>query len=130
MAWYKNEKRSYSEQRGTIKNYSKKKHSGCRQKIGSNGKNVIFGWNYSRRFGLVKFVATMKNDKNLCVNKSGEQLEIYVVSLDVPMQKKQLLTGFLNTNDGKLRIPDLNMTANPKAPNGGYFGKTSVSKNR
>jgi hypothetical protein len=105
-----------------------KKHSGCRSKMGSNGKNVIFGWNYSRRHGLVSFVATMKNEKNLCVNKNGEELHIYVVTVTKAMQAKQTVTGFFNPNDGKLRIPDLGMTANPKANNGGYWGRTAVSK--
>lgn len=117
--------RSYAHNQRTAK-----KHSGCRSKTGSNGKNVIYGWNYSRRFGLVTFVSTMKNDKNVCVNKNGEELHIYVVSVTVPMQPKRTVTGFFNPNDGKLRIPDLGMTANPKAPNGGYWGRTAPSKNR
>lgn len=102
-----------------------KKHSGCRSKMGKNGKNVIFGWNYSRRHGLVNFVATMKNEKNVCVNKNGEELHIYVVTINKAMQAKQTITGFFKPNDGKLRMPDLAMTANP-AKN--YWGRTAVSK--
>lgn len=107
---------------------SQKKHSGCKAGIGKNGKTYLQGWNYSKRHGMVTFVASMKNDKNMCVNKHGEESEIYVVSITVPMQPKRLVTGFLKLNDGKLRMPDLGMTANPKAPNGGYWGKTAMGK--
>lgn len=109
---------------------SQKKHSGCGQKQGTNGKNVIYGWNYSRRFGLVKFVATMKNTENLCVNKNGEELHIYVCTITRPFEKAVTVTGFFKPNDGKLRMPDLGMTANPRAPHGGYWGRTVPSKSR
>lgn len=112
-------------------NRSQRKHSGAKMGQGKNGKRFISAWNYSRKYGLVSLIASMRETgKNTCVNRNGEQLEIFVCKVQKKYEQPQLFTGFYNPNDGKLRIPDLGMTVNPKAPNGGYWGKTAVSRNR
>jgi len=117
-------------------NRPKRKRSGCKQGTGKTGLHYISGWNKSRGRGFITLIASqrkggkdrMGNDRpNVCVNQKGEELLIYVCSVRFP-HGVETYTGFYNPNDGKLRIPDLNMTANPRAANGGYFGKSSVSR--
>ncbi|MFN6085535.1 MAG: hypothetical protein ACK476_11495, partial [Fluviicola sp.] len=59
----------------------------------------------------------------MCTNSKGDKIEIWVCNITQGLVSVTK-TGFFNTRDGKLRIPDLNMVASPTANNGGYFGKS------
>ncbi|MFN5416037.1 MAG: hypothetical protein ACK5B9_03200 [Flavobacteriia bacterium] len=96
-----------------------KSHSGCQSKIGANGVNVVDGWNYTKRHGLVKFVACMvkggdRTKKGTPIhNKKGEPLYKYVVNIDMGLSGKRTVNGFWNENSQKLYMPELNMVASP-----------------
>jgi hypothetical protein len=140
---YSNNRYDYNENRGSNSfnngrgNYSNnrsnnndkpKKHSGCDSKlctVRSTGeqKLCIFGWNYSRRNGMVKFIASFhKLTKN-------DNWASWTVKVKYQGRKAELMLGLYDKRSGKLIIPDLEMVANPKAPNGGYFGRFYRTKN-
>lgn len=119
------------------------KKSGCTmdQVKDDNGNpyKIMYGWNASKQ-GLMKFIAAKKksvNSKgekqaNECSTKDGEVREIWVCKVTFPSKIKQLYTGFYDPIKKVLRIPDLEMTANPNTPVGitsggkkvsGYFGR-------
>lgn len=109
----------------------KKKHSGCKMRSGWTTKsgehvneNMITGWNYSRRLGLISFIASPRKEGRETKNDRIERWVVNIRFRDGP----KIFTGFYNLDHRKLRIPDLRMTANPHAPNGGYFGTSNVSK--
>jgi len=102
-----------------------KKHSGCRMKNGSNGVPCIFGWNYSRSRGLMKFIACGLREPKECVSKTGVIYEKWVVTVTMSDFRKQTVTGFYSASEKKLRMPDLGMVASVSK---NYFGKSFVSK--
>ncbi|MFN5984227.1 MAG: hypothetical protein ACK479_12235 [Fluviicola sp.] len=103
-------------------NRQQKKRSGCKMGTGKNGALFIQGWNASKK-GMTKLIASMKKQNNMCTNSKGDKIEIWVCNITQGLVSVTK-TGFFNTRDGKLRIPDLNMVASPTANNGGYFGKS------
>lgn len=115
-------------------NYKPRNHSGCESKTDKRGFNVVFGWNYSKRHGLVKFVASMVagGDRTKAgqtiVNRHGEPLFKYVVTIDKGLGGKMLTSGFWNENTKKLYMPELGMVASPntrkpKTGGIGFWGK-------
>lgn len=143
------------------RNYPKKtpgtfaKKSGCtlKQLKALNKDNqevkywVMFGWNSSKQ-GLMKFIASPKKQgfkvneegdkiaiKTSCVTAHGEVREIWVCKVTFPSKEKKLYTGFFDPANKVLRIPELEMTANPNTPAGktsngktvsGYWGRNYV----
>lgn len=109
-----------------------KKHSGSKYKDSffsrSTGARVdapiITGWNYSRAKGLVSFIASPHKKKS---KTSNPDIENWMVKLSHRMGVTWYL-GFYKKSTGKLTIPDLQAVANPRAANGGYFGKYYRSK--
>lgn len=142
-------------------NYKKKssqsefaKKSGCtfkRKEVKDKDGNVLFtygilfGWN-SSKLGLMKFIASKKKSekkvgdktieqKNECYTRDGEVREIWVVKVTFPDKTKKLFTGFYDPAKKVLRMPELEMTANPNTPAGkttngvtvsGYWGRNYV----
>ncbi|MES2616927.1 MAG: hypothetical protein V4613_03625 [Bacteroidota bacterium] len=121
-------------------NQQRKKHSGAKMRTSKSGNPTVFAWNYSRRFGMVKLSASPflsnKNDKQrhglaegqpyITESKSKRIYERYLGHLSVPMQPVKLVTCWLEQTTGKLYLSDgMNMVASTRAPNGGYFGKSS-----
>jgi hypothetical protein len=125
----RNNRRSYRDS----SNNQYTKHSGAKMGLGKNGLRYIQAWNYSKSHGMVSMISSQrsedaKNKKgerlpNVCVNRSGEQLEIWVCKFKPKMGNEFLRTGFFNPNTKKLFIPDEFMMASPNSPNGGYFGR-------
>lgn len=95
---------------------------------------LMFGWNSSKN-GLMKFIASKKKShnrageaqRNECVTQDGEVREIWVVKVTMPNKDKKLFTGFFDPAKKVLRIPDLEMTANPNTPAGKTSGGKTVS---
>ncbi|WP_143306856.1 hypothetical protein [Chitinophaga vietnamensis] len=116
--------RSYS--RGSYSQRQNKKHSGCKSQNGwvsrKTGERVddllLKGWNYSRRRGMISFVAVPRKERDT----ANPNYEHWVVSVSASDGRKTF-TGFYNVAKRILVIPDLRMVANPNAPNGGYFGR-------
>lgn len=114
-------------------NNNQKKHSGCSEKMGSNGKMTIYGWNFSKSRGLVKFVAQSSGkfagegkNSSMPVDDNKEMFIVTVTFLRDGTQKT--MNGILRHDKKKMYIPNLGMVANPKAPNGGYFGSSAKPK--
>jgi hypothetical protein len=91
----------------------------------------------------MKFIGAKKKSHNRkgekqmteCSTKDGEVREIWVCKVTMPDREKKLFTGFYDPLKKVLRIPDLEMTANPNTPAGitsggkkvsGYFGRNYV----
>lgn len=99
-----------------------KKHSGC--KFGrTNNKPWIQAWNYSRRNGMVTFIASpyegTKQHKG-----ATQEWENWVVKIKQGFTES-LTSGLYSLTTGKLVISSFGIVCNSKAPNGGYCGKFS-----
>lgn len=104
-----------------------KKHSGCRYKSATRqgeAKNIIFGWNFSRRRGMVSFVAVEAKESET-KNDNYEKWVAKITFKDTG--SVQTHTVFYNIAKKILIFKDLGMVANPNAPQGGYFGKFTRS---
>lgn len=108
-----------------------KKRSGCKYTTDKNGVPTITGWNVSRKRGFITFIAQpKKNGKG-----AGEiyqspttkrEFQLWTVKVTFKDQMKETFeTGLYYIDTGKLILIDWQLVANPKAPNGGYFGTNS-----
>lgn len=105
-------------------NYQRpKKHSGCGSKSLPDGGVVIFGWRLAGR-DMIKLYARPYKGTKVSTSKSGKRWANLFVTLTNQRTMQTIKTsGLYNLDSGKLYISELNLIANPKAPNGGYFGK-------
>lgn len=100
-------------------------------------KPVITAWKKSQ-YAFLVMVATPNNGANIAAkggqvitNAKGQEYARWTCTLtDRNTGAKTTHSGLYNLATGKLYITDLKLVANPKAPNGGYFGKSFVSKNQ
>ncbi|MFB6458025.1 hypothetical protein ACE38W_22325 [Chitinophaga sp. Hz27] len=108
-----------------------RKKSGCRMRSGWTSRktgervddNYITGWNKSMTRGFITFIASPRKERET----ASPHNEHWVVTVQFSTGKKTF-TGFYNLNTKRLTIPDLQMVANPNAPNGGYFGTNRKRK--
>ncbi|PSL43411.1 hypothetical protein CLV51_108100 [Chitinophaga niastensis] len=108
-----------------------RKKSGCKLKNGwvsrKTGErvddNLLTGWNKSRSRGFITFIAVPRKERET----SNANFEHWVVSVQFATGRKTF-TGFYSISRRVLIVPDLQMVANPHAPNGGYFGTFSKRK--
>jgi hypothetical protein len=109
-----------------------KKRSGSKFMTDKSGNPCITGWNYSRSRGLISIIAGPYKGTKEVKSKSGKTWQNWFCKIlfkDTGEIKK--FSGLFNVGNSKLYIQELNMICNPKAPNGGYFGKhISRSYNR
>lgn len=107
-------------------NNQPKKKSGCTFKSGSstkNGADCISGWNKSKTRGFITLVACPVRDGLIVSNKNGKDYEKWVATIKFARNfDEKTFTAFYDPDTKKLRIPDIQMTASPNSPNGGYFG--------
>ncbi len=119
----------YNDRRGGGRSNDRRetrKHSGCAFGVSKEtGNEWMNGWNYSRQNGMVKFVASPSPKVN-----GGPNTDAWCAKVTVGKQAPYLLTCFLTKGTKRLTFPDLGMVANASAPNGGYWGKFTQSKNR
>jgi len=101
------------------------KHSGCKKKKGwtsqKTGEQVsdllLFGWNYSRSRGFMKFVASPKKENKetgkgrKTKNPNWENWTAKVSFKDG--RKPEFHNCFYDLENGRLFFPDLEMVANP-----------------
>jgi|GEM_PF-2969873 len=128
--------RGYSRQYNGGYQQQPRKHSGARIKDGKNGKPVITAWKKSR-FSFTTLVACPNNGKNITrkdgkpiVNSKGQEYARWTATIvDRSTGTVSTHSALYNLSTGKLYITDLKLVASPKAPNGGYFGKSYVSRN-
>lgn len=108
-----------------------KKRSGCRIRVSKYDKNQYFisGWKYSKNLGgIISFSAAPYSKTKTTTSETGKEWSNYLVKMTLPDMSTKLVSGLFDHDNHKLYIKDLNLIANPKANNGGYFGK-HISKN-
>lgn len=98
--------------------------SGCESKNHTKDgveKQIIHGWKFSKGFGLISFVATPRKDgKWKTKHKNYHSWVAKITNKSVGSQSTVFC--LYNESKGILNFPDFDWVANPKAPNGGYFG--------
>lgn len=100
-----------------------KKHTGCKFRAADkNGNPVTTGWNYSRRHGLVSFLATPYKGTSVHKSRSGKEWLNVMVKITRQMQAPHIVSGLMERGTGKVIIKDLGIVMNPQARNGGYCG--------
>ena len=114
MSYYR---RSYGNRSGTAM-YNKrpqqprKNHSGCqmkkdyRSKSGEEKAIVIYGWKYTRKFGLMSFVASPAK------HQTGSKWCNMVVNITSSMGKSTMFAQW-NPDKNILWMPDVKMIASP-----------------
>jgi hypothetical protein len=107
------------------------KKSGCKVQDGYTNKSgefvpglLLTGWNKSQGRGFIKFIAAERKGKGETKAANQTCFAVKVQFSDGP----KWFNGFYNSETKKMTIPDLEMVANPHAPNGGYFGKYYETK--
>jgi hypothetical protein len=104
-----------------------KKHSGCSIKQNEDGTYCVSGWKLADGC-MVKLYARPYKGTKITTSKSGKRwANLFVTLTNTNTLVKTNMSGLLNLDNKKLYISEMNLVANPKAPNGGYFGK-QISK--
>lgn len=100
----------------------KRKKSGCQFGIGEEKKKPwVSGWNVSAQ-GYMKFLAYPYKDTKRVTSGEGKEWENWVVKITHPDKKQTLLPCLFEVKTHRVLMKDIGMVANPKAPNGGYWG--------
>jgi hypothetical protein len=81
---------------------------------------VVTGWKKPAGQPFMKFVAVPHKDPTT----KNPRWKKFVVTVQVEYQQEYLTTGFWDTDKKVLRMPDLNMVANPAGGPGGYWGRS------
>jgi hypothetical protein len=116
------------ERRNNNNQDEQRKKSGCQQGIGrDSNKAWVSGWNISAQ-GYMKFLAFPYKDTKRVTSGSGVQWENWVVKITHPDKQQSVLPCLYEVGTGRVLMKDLGMIANPKAPNGGYWGTMFVHK--
>jgi hypothetical protein len=106
-----------------------RKHTGCSKKIMPDGAVILSGWKKSKS-GYVKMYARPYSKSKVRTSKTGKEwMNVFVTLTNVSTMQVTKTSGLLDMSNHKLYISELNLVANPSAPNGGYFGK-HISKRR
>lgn len=74
----------------------------------------------------IKATTTTKSFKGSHDNGYAGSIAVEIINTNTA--SKEFYWGVLDMEKGKVRIPDLNWVLNPKAPNGGYCGKSGKPK--
>ena len=108
-----------------------KKRSGCKKTIanyqGGATSICITGWNKSKTHGFMTLVAVPRKDGKISYTKLDEERHHFVCTIRVGRFQKYTYTGFFDPVKEKLRIPDIQMIANPSSD---YFGTSVMRKNQ
>jgi hypothetical protein len=113
--------------RGYSNNQRPKKHSGCSVKQNEDGSYCVSGWKLAGG-DMVKLYARPYKGTKVTTSKNGKRwANLFVTLTNTNTLVQSNYSGLFNLDNKKLYISELNLVANPKAPNGGYFGK-QISK--
>jgi hypothetical protein len=107
------------------------KHSGAGMKPTDDGRIVVWGWNYSKKRGMVKVYARpYKGTGKTKISKTGKEYWCLMATVLFRETGAELHEPVLaDVQTGKFVYRSLGMVCNPKAANGGYFGHFGRSKN-
>lgn len=114
--------------RGNYQSNRPRKKSGCRLIMKDKDTPIISAWK-SQKNGLLALYARPYKGTKLSVSKSGKEwLNLFVTITNRQTHQVTKCSGLFDLQRQRLYLPEFNLIANPKAPNGGYFGK-HISKN-
>jgi len=122
---YNDYRQNNNQNRGYQNNQPQKKHSGCKEVYKDGVFAYMNGWNYSKQRGLISFLAIKsKNSGEVHTSKSGKRwVQLFVRIFNKRTLQTVKCSGLYDLDTHKLILNEQGMVANPKAPNGGYFGK-------
>jgi hypothetical protein len=104
-------------------NQAPKKKSGARMSE-KNGKPFVTGWNVSQSRGYITFIAFPYEKTKRVVSDNGVEWENWMIKINSQRNIEPILKPCLmEVATGRILCKELNLMANPKANNGGYFGK-------
>ena len=123
-AGYAQNSRENSYDRGySSRNNRPPKHSGCSSRMLDDGSIILWGWRLVDG-AMVKMYARPYKKSQLRTSKTGKDwVNLFVTLTNTKTMQVTKTGGLVNMANHKLYINELNLVANPKAPNGGYFGK-------
>lgn len=104
------------------------KHSGCSMKVCKDGETIVLsGWKIMNKCLVQMYARPYKGTKTVQSSdpksKGYNWQNLFVTLTNTKTGDIKKLSGLFCEETKKLYIKELNMVANPKAPNGGYFGK-------
>lgn len=103
-----------------------KKHSGCTAGVIGKGeyqgKRYLSGWKYSKRDGMVSFLAVPYNKSTEHRSETGKVWIPYMVKVQPKMQKEYIVSGLYDVQTNRVIIKELGIVMNPKGGRGGYCG--------
>jgi len=104
------------------------KRSGCRmKKVGKDGV-VLWGWRKNKS-GMYSFYARPYSKSKHVESQSGKHwVNMFVTITNKSTMQKSNHSAMYDIDGNKLYMKELNLIANPKALNGGYWG-THIRKN-
>lgn len=105
-----------------------RKKSGAKSGVTKSGKMYVNGWKVMQGQGIVSVIAGPTKDTDQHTSKTGRIWENWCAKITKPFSKPELVSCLYDTMTGKVIIGDLGLVLNPKAPNGGYFGKFGGKK--
>ena len=104
-----------------------RKRSGCRL-IQKEGISYISAWRVTGGQMFSLFARPYKNTRETKPNSRGNSYLTYFATItNKTTGQSWNLSALLDIQTNKLRLPGINQVANPRANNGGYWGK-SISK--
>ncbi|WP_422091308.1 hypothetical protein [Tenacibaculum ovolyticum] len=113
-------------------NSDKKKQSGCKLHNHLDSEKGLFMSVWKVEKGVMwsgKITMTPSQIKTgIRVSKSGKKWVSVLLRMNAPMHNQVAVTGMMNVDSQKVYFKDWNTMANPRANNGGYYGK-HISKN-
>ncbi|WGH76136.1 hypothetical protein P8625_02920 [Tenacibaculum tangerinum] len=111
-------------------NYTPKSGAKLHQSFGSKEGLFMTCWKVSD--GVMWSGKVFRSEKQSkvapTVSRNGKEWCSVTLVLSAPMRDTVVHSGLMNTSNHKVYFKDWNMIINPKASNGGYFGK-HISKN-
>jgi hypothetical protein len=102
----------------------RKKSTGCKSGIGpKSGLPWVSGWNLQTRRGMLSFIAGPYGKTSVHTSNNGRDWENWVAEFSINgFPQPGVMPCLYESATGKIIFKKLQMVANPKAPNGGYFG--------
>lgn len=122
-----NYNRGYNNNNRNQGNQEQRKRSGCKHGIGrTEGKPWVSGWNKSAA-GYMKFLAFpykgQQSKTKEVISRSGKVWENWMARITYPDRHTALMPVLREVHTNRIIFRDINMIANPGAPNGGYWGR-------
>ncbi len=106
-----------------------KKRSGCRIVMKDKNTPILFGWRKKYKGAFFTFYARPYEKSKITTSKTGKTwINLFVTITNRNTFEVVKTSGLFCFETQRMYLKELNIIANPKANDGGYFGK-HISKN-